>query len=77
MVLAKNNFFDIKTLENDVLSLKDMLIPLSTAFTESAEGRIRKPNAGEDGIDGGAPEKDQTKKSDKTIKNIEGARIVE
>lgn len=72
--LSQKQFFDIKTLENDVLSLKDMLIPLSTAFTESAEGRIRKPNAGEDGIDGGAPEKDQTKKSDKTIKNIEGGK---
>ena len=40
--LTQKEFLDIKVLENDVLGLKDVLIPLSTAFTESDDGG-RKP----------------------------------
>lgn len=57
--LNQKQFLDLKTLENDVLGLTEVLIPLSTAFTESAS-------------DGGAPKKPQTKISDKTIKNTSG-----
>lgn len=55
--LTQKEFLDIKVLENDILGLKDVLIPLSTAFTESDEGgRNPLPN---------------DKKTDKTIKNEE------
>lgn len=53
MDLNQKDLIDIKDLENNILELRDKLIPLSTSYTESA----------------GAPEKAEGEKSDKTLKN--------
>ena len=54
---SQKQLMDIKKLENDLMGLKDLLIPLSTAYTES--GNV------------GRPQKDDSEKSDKTIANEE------
>jgi hypothetical protein len=56
MGISQREMINLKDLENDVLKLKDKLIPLSTAFTESANGP-------------GRPELPAEKKSAKTIAN--------
>ena len=53
MDLNQKDLIDIKDLENNILELRDKLIPLSTSYTESA----------------GAPEKAEGETSDKTLKN--------
>ena len=58
MGLNQLELVNLKDLENDVLKLKDRLIPLSTSYTESGEGP-------------GAPEKPLEQKSTKTIQNLE------
>lgn len=58
MGLNQLELVNLKDLENDVLDLKDRLIPLSTSYTESNDGP-------------GAPEKPLEQKSTKTIQNIE------
>ena len=55
MDISQRELSNIKTLENDVLNLKEKLIPLSTAYTET--GNV------------GRPEKDAQDKSAKTIAN--------
>ena len=55
MDISQRELSSIKTLENDVLNLKEKLIPLSTAYTET--GNV------------GRPEKDAQDKSAKTIAN--------
>lgn len=57
--LSQKDLGNIKDLENDVLNLKDKLIPLSSSYTESAKG------------DTGAPKKDEKDKSPKTLQNEE------
>lgn len=57
MGLSQLELSNIKTLENDVLKLRDLLIPLESSYTQSAS----------DGV--GAPEKKVEDKSDKTIAN--------
>ena len=55
MDISQRDLNDIKSLENDVLKLKEKLQPLSTAYTET--GNV------------GRPEKDAQDKSAKTIAN--------
>ena len=57
MDISQRELSSIKDLENDVLNLKEKLMPLSTAFTET--GNV------------GRPEKDAQDKSAKTIANEE------
>ena len=57
MDISQRELSSLKTLENDVLKLKEKLIPLSTAFTET--GNV------------GRPEKPAQEKSAKTIANEE------
>lgn len=57
--LTQKELLDVKVLENELLELKDMFIPLATSYTDSAN-------------EGGNPGKPNAKKTDKTIKNIEG-----
>lgn len=59
--LSQNELRNIKSLENDVLKLRDILIPLSSAYTESAS----------DSKEVGAPEKKLEEKAVKTIQNEE------
>ena len=58
MGLSQKELSNIKDLENEVLDLKEKLIPLSTSFTESGNGP-------------GRPEKDLEDKSEKTVANQE------
>ena len=58
MGLSQKELGNIKDLENDVLDLKEKLIPLSTSYTES-------------GNSPGRPEKPAEEKSEKTIANEE------
>ena len=57
MDISQRELNSIKDLENDVLNLKEKLLPLSTAFTET--GNV------------GRPEKDTQDKSAKTVANEE------
>lgn len=57
MDISQKELSDLKDLENDVLNLKEKLIPLSTAFTET--GNV------------GRPEKPAQEKSAKTVANEE------
>lgn len=57
MGLSQLELSNIKTLENDVLKLRDLLIPLESSYTQSASESA------------GAPEKKVEDKSDKTIAN--------
>lgn len=54
--LSQKELTSVKSLENDVLKLSEMLIPLSSSYTQSDKGP-------------GAPEKKPEEKSDKTIQN--------
>ena len=54
--LSQNDLVNVKELENDVLKLSELLIPLSSSYTQSENGP-------------GAPEKRPEEKSDKTIQN--------
>ena len=54
--LSQNDLINVKELENDVLKLGELLIPLSSSYTQSDKGP-------------GAPEKRPEEKSDKTIQN--------
>lgn len=54
--LSQRELMNIKELENDVLKLPKVLIPLSSAYTQSDKGP-------------GAPEKNPEDKADKTIQN--------
>lgn len=55
---SQRDILGIKELENDVLGLKDMLIPLSTSYTQSNASDNR-----------GRPQKEQSEKAQKTIEN--------
>jgi hypothetical protein len=57
MGISQKELGNIKDLENDVLNLKDKLIPLSTSFTETDNGGPGRPELPED------------QKSEKTIAN--------
>lgn len=61
MGMSQKELIDIKELENEVLKLRDVLIPLSSSYTQSG-------NAQQDD-EGGAPEKKLEEKAEKTIAN--------
>jgi hypothetical protein len=65
MGLSQKDLVNLKTLENDVLNLQELLIPLKTSYTES--------NKESTGNGAGRPTLPDTQKSDKTIKNIESS----
>ena len=54
----KKELINIKELENEVLGLREILIPLSSSYTQSSDGGAN-----------GAPEKKTEEKSEKTIMN--------
>jgi len=55
--LSQKDFINIKQMENGILGLRDLLLPLESAYTQSGEA--------------GAPEKKLDDKSPKTLKNEE------
>ena len=61
MGMSQKELINIKELENEVLGLKEILIPLSSSYTQSSEGGATD--------EGGAPEKKTEEKSEKTIMN--------
>ena len=58
--MTQKELINIKELENEVLSLKDILIPLSSSYTQSGA---------QQDDEGGAPEKKLEDKAEKTIEN--------
>jgi len=60
MGIGQEDFYDLMNYENEILEIVDRLIPLQSSHTESAE---------ESGGKGGAPEKKDENKDDKTITN--------
>lgn len=63
MGFSQRDLVNLKELENDVLKLDEKLIPLSSAYTQSANGSNSNKV--------GRPELDDSEKSEKTIKNEE------
>lgn len=59
--ITQTDMLDLKKLENELLKLGEVLKPLQSAYTQSS--KVSKAS------EGGAPEKDDDEKSDKTIKN--------
>lgn len=59
MGISQQSLMNIKSLENDVLNLREVLIPLSSSYTQTGDG---------DG-EPGAPEKKLEDKAKKTIQN--------
>ena len=64
--LTQKQFLDLKDLENNVLNLEEVLIPLSSQYTQPG-------NTGVDGKEGGSPTKKEKDKKDKTIQNEGGS----
>lgn len=74
--LTQHDLMNIKTLENDVLKLQEVLIPLSSAYTQSNNGDSVEGGKGNDESEapteeGGRPPKGDLEKTEKTIKNKE------
>ena len=63
MGISQRELVDIKTLENSILELEDILKPLATAFTQTAGDSSDSSS--------GRPELDLGEKSDKTAANLE------
>lgn len=59
--LTQRQAVDIKTLENTLLDLPSMFIPLQLSSTQSGAAN-----------EGGAPQKEDGEKADKTIRNLDG-----
>lgn len=59
MGISQKDLSNLKDLENDVLNLKEKLLPLTSSYTQGSEGSA------------GAPKKEGEEKSDKTIQNEE------
>lgn len=59
MGISQKDLSNLKDLENDVLNLKEKLLPLTSSYTQSSEGSA------------GAPKKEGEEKTDKTIQNEE------
>jgi hypothetical protein len=73
---SQSDLTNIKTLENDVLKLQEVLIPLSSAYTQSANGDNPEGEKGNDESEapteeGGRPQKEDLEKTEKTIQNKE------
>lgn len=75
MGMSQRDLINVKDLENDVLKLDTKLIPLSTAYTQSASGNgSGAAQGGQKNIqldEGGRPELKAEEKTEKTIQNIE------
>ena len=67
MGFSQRDIINVKTLENDVLGLTEILIPPSSSYTQSAAGS--KPGANPVG----APRKTDDEKAPQTLKNDESA----
>lgn len=59
---SQKDILSIKDLENDVLKLRDKLIPLTSSYTQSNSSNTKES-------EGGRPTKEQSEKSEKTIEN--------
>lgn len=59
--ISQKELGTLKDLENDVLNLRERLLPLATSYTQS----------GSEDNSGGRPQKDDLDKTEKTIENIE------
>lgn len=69
---SQKDLGNIKTLENDVLELGEKLVPLASAYTQSAAAQQKASDAegeGKEEGEAGRPEKDDDEKSPKTIQN--------
>ena len=62
MGLNQKDIVNVKDLENDLLGLRERLIPLQTSYTESSNST---------GNGAGRPSLPDDQKSDKTIRNIQ------
>lgn len=60
MGISQRDIISLKDLENDLLKLEEKFIPLSTSWTQSANGGT-----------GGRPEKSLEEKAEKTVTNVE------
>ena len=67
--LSQRDLLDTKKLENDLLKLPELLIPLASSYTQSAaDGKKEEDKKGATD-EGGAPVKKVEEKAEKTIKN--------
>lgn len=75
--LTQKDLVNVKDLENNVLKLKDILIPLSTSYTQSGDSTTAETANGTSGSDesdenlGGRPELEEGDKADQTVRNEE------
>ena len=71
--LSQNDLVDLKALENDVLKLQEVLIPLSSAYTQGtgngSNGAEQNKESEAPTDEGGRPEKKDLDKTEKTNQN--------
>ena len=82
MDLSQRDIVNIKDLENDVLGLKDKLMPLGSAYTQSAAGQSTTKNP-EEAIEDSKPgqpkktddqKKESTTQKDKSLDKVGGSK---
>lgn len=66
--LTAKDLMNVKYLENEILNLKEVLMPLGNSFTSGSESG---KGSSADAEEGGRPELEDGDKSDKTLQNIE------
>lgn len=69
--IKQSNLLSLITLENEYLDLAEEMVPLQSSHTTSGKEGQEKQNEEVDNDEGGAPKKDDMKKSDKTRQNEE------
>lgn len=73
--ITQKDLIDLKALENDLLHLDEILVPLQSAFTQSSSDRSdsRTSSNNVDSSEGGRPPVEDIKRTDKTKQNQESA----
>ena len=66
--IKQSNLLNLITLENEYLNLAEQMVPLQSSHTTSGKEEVEKKGSTDEG---GAPQKDEMKKSDKTRQNEE------
>lgn len=67
----QSTLLDTIYLEQDLLKLKDIMVPLSSSFTETESGSLSNEDSAKESEANGRPEKESSERSEQTNKNRE------
>lgn len=60
----QSTLLDTIYLEQDLLKLKDVMVPLSSSFTETGEGSLSNEDSAKESEENGRPEKESSERSE-------------